>query len=125
MRARFDEAIRLAEEAFTTELGQLVSHLTERLTGQTDGKPKVFRDSAVGNLLEFFDRFRQLNIGSSEQLDALVDQARQIVQGVEPQNLRNNQSLRQHVASELAQVQSALDELLVDRPRRNILRRPR
>jgi hypothetical protein len=32
--------------------------------------------------------------------------------------------LRQTVASELAEVQSSLDALMVDRPRRNILRRP-
>jgi hypothetical protein len=31
-RARFDEAIRLAEAAFTEELARLVEHLTERLT---------------------------------------------------------------------------------------------
>jgi len=36
-----------------------------------------------------------------------------------------DQSLRQHVATELSAVQSVLDGLLVDRPRRNILRRPR
>ena len=44
----------LAEEAFTAELAKLVSHLTERLSGQEDGKPKIFRDSAVENLTEFF-----------------------------------------------------------------------
>jgi hypothetical protein len=33
--------------------------------------------------------------------------------------------LRQHVATEMSRVQSVLDGLLVDRPRRNILRRPR
>ena len=53
-----------------------------------------------------------------------MTQAEQIVQGVEPQSLRNNQVLRQTVASELAEVQSSLDALMVDRPRRNILRRP-
>ena len=62
--ARFDEAVRLAEEAFTAELAKLVSHLTERLTGQDDGKPKVFRDSAVENLNEFFSRFRTLSVHS-------------------------------------------------------------
>ena len=67
--ARFDEAVRLAEQAFTEELQDLVAHLTERLTGQTDGKPKCFRDSAVNNLTEFFQRFRQLNIRSNDQLD--------------------------------------------------------
>ena len=34
--ARFDEAIQLAEQAFIDELHQLVSHLSERLTGQVD-----------------------------------------------------------------------------------------
>jgi hypothetical protein len=52
--ARFDEAVQLAEQMFLDQLGQLVSHLAERLTGAADGKPKVFRDSAIENLEEFF-----------------------------------------------------------------------
>ncbi len=123
--ARFDDAVQLAEQAFVDELSKLVSHLTERLSGQSDGKPKVFRDSAVENLTGFFERFRDLNIGSNEQLDELVEQAQQIVQGIEPQTLRENQNLRQTFAAELTEVQSVLDDMLVDRPRRNILRRPR
>ena len=121
--ARFDEAVRLAEEAFTSELGKLVSHLTERLTGQEDGKPKVFRDSAVENLAEFFSRFKQLNIGSNQQLDELVEGAQRILRGVEPQELRDNTALRQHVASRLSAVQTLTDAMMVDRPRRNIQRR--
>ncbi len=125
VEARFDEAIRLAEAAFLDELSKLVEHLTERLTGTDDGKPKVFRDSAVENLSEFFERFRHLNVRSNQQLDELVAQAQRVVRGVEPQQLRDNQSLRQHVATQLAGVQSVVDGLLVDRPRRAILRRPR
>jgi len=123
--ARFDEAVGLAEQAFMEELQELVAHLTERLTGQADGKPKTFRDSTVANLTEFFQRFQQLNVRSNEQLDELVAQCQQIVRGVEPQSLRDSQGLRQHVTQQLAQVENALDTLLVDRPRRNILRRPR
>ncbi|HJN11219.1 MAG TPA: hypothetical protein QF564_21205 [Pirellulaceae bacterium] len=123
--SRFDEAVQLAEGAFVEELQSLVSHLTERLAGQSDGKPKVFRDSAIENLTAFFERFRELNIRSSEQLDDLVGQCQQVVSGVEPQTLRDSQVLRTSVASELSQVQNVLDDLLVDRPRRNILRRPR
>ena len=122
---RFDEAVQLAEAAFVEELQSLVSHLTERLSGQADGKPKVFRDSAIENLTQFFERFRNLNVRSNEQLDNLVSQCQQVVSGVEPQSLRDNQVLRMSVAGELSQVQSVLDDLLVDRPRRNILRRPR
>jgi hypothetical protein len=121
---RFREAVRLAEEAFTTESAKLVSHLTERLSGTEDGKPKIFRDTAIGNLTKFFERFRELNVRSNEQLDQLVADTQRVVRGVQPQNLRDNAGLRQHVATELSRVQSVLDGLLVDRPRRNILRRP-
>ena len=72
VQSRFDEAVRLAEEAFCAELAKLVGHLTERLSGQEDGKPKIFRDSAIENLTQFFQRFRALNVRSSEQLDRLV-----------------------------------------------------
>ena len=122
--SRFDEAVQLAEQAFVGELTELVEHLTERLTGRVDGKAKVFRDSTIENLIEFFRRFRQLNVRSNEDLDELVSQAQQIVQGVEPQSLRDNHVLRQTVASELSDIRSALDSLMIDRPRRNILRRP-
>lgn len=123
VRTRFDEAVQLAEQAFLDELSKLVEHLTERLSGQEDGKPKVFRDSAISNLTEFFERFRSLNVRSNEQLDDLVGQCQQVVQGIAPQNLRDNQVLRQSVAQELGEVQNVLDGLLMDRPRRNILRR--
>ena len=125
VQQRFDEAVQLAERAFMEELHNLVAHLTERLTGQSDGKPKIFRDSAVENLTEFFSRFQQLNIRSNEQLDELVGQCQQVVSGVEPQTLRENKVLRQSIVQELGDVQGVLDGLLVDRPRRNILRRPR
>jgi hypothetical protein len=122
--ARFDEAVQHAEEAFLAELTGLVSHLTERLTGQVDGRPKVFRDSAVASLTDFFQRFRHLNVRSNDQLDQLVEQAQEIIQGVQPQALRDDGVLRNTIASELSEVQDALDSLLMDRPRRRILRRP-
>ncbi len=95
------------------------------MTGQVDGKPKIFRDSAVENLSEFFERFRRLNVRSNAELEELVAQCDQVVQGVEPQSLRDNQGLRRAIAHELSKVQTSLDGLLVSRPRRNILRRPR
>ncbi len=79
--ARFDEAVQLAEQAFMEELAALVSHLTERLAGNYDGKPKTFRDTSVTNLTDFFERFRRLNVRSDEQLDELVQRAQQVVRG--------------------------------------------
>ncbi len=63
--ARFDEAVQLAEQAFTEEFSKLVSHLTERLSGNEDGKPKIFRDSVVENLRRVLWSLRHLNIRSN------------------------------------------------------------
>ena len=122
VRSRFAEAIRLAEEAFTAELSELLSHLCERLNGDRDGKPKVFRDTAVSNLTEFFSRFRSLNVGSNAELDRLVEQAQSVLRGVRPNSLRQSDGLRQHITTQLSGVQSVLDGMMVDRPRRNIMR---
>jgi len=123
VRERFENAVELAEQAFATELQRLTAHLAERLTGLHDGQPKVFRDSAVENLREFFERFRRLNIRSSPELDMLVEEAQQVITGIEPQQLRDSVRLRQMVARDFEQIQASVGEMLVDRPRRNILRR--
>jgi hypothetical protein len=123
VRARFEEAVQLAEQAFLDEFAKLVAHLTERITGTNeDGSPKVFRDSAIDNLCDFFERFRSLNVRSNDQLDALVDQAQRTVRGVAAQDLRDGPAIRQEVATQLARVQTTLDAMLVERPRRRILR---
>src|SRR4051794_31630737 len=121
--ARFEEAVQLAEQAFLDEFARLVAHLTERISGVgEDGQPRVFRDSAVENLHEFFQRFRSLNVRSNDQLDALVAEAQRAVRGVAAQDLRDGEGLRREVASQLARVQTSLDAMLVERPRRRILR---
>ena len=121
--SRFEEAVRLAEAGFVEEFARLVEHLTERVTGSNDdGSPKVFRESAVGNLVDFFGRFRELSVRSNAQLDALVEEAQRAVRGVAAQDLRDSEGLRRRVAAQLSQVRTSLDALLVDRPRRRILR---
>jgi hypothetical protein len=121
--ARFDEAVQLAEQAFLEEFARLVAHLTERIGGVgEDGQPRVFRDSAVENLAGFFARFRELNVRSNDQLDALVAEAQRAVRGVGAQDLRDAGGLRQAVATQLTRVRTSLDAMLVERPRRRIIR---
>ena len=87
-----------------------------------DGEKKIFRDSAITNLTEFFERFKRLNVRSNADLDRLVETAQRTLSGVDPHIVRNSASLRQHINTELSTVQSVLDQMLVDQPRRRILR---
>ena len=120
---KFEQAVELAEQGFVEEFNKLVSHLTERLT-DTDCERKIFRDSSLESLREFFQRFRQMRLGgrAEQQLEELVAQAQQIVSGVVSQDLRDSSSLRQSVASDLARVGTELEGMMVARPRRKIVR---
>jgi hypothetical protein len=119
--ARFEEAVELAERAFAAEFEKLLAHLTERLAGE-NGEQRVFRDSAVGNLAEFFERFKRLNVRSNPDLDALVEQAQRLVQGVTPQALRADAGLRERVAAGMARVRESVGGLIVAAPRRRVVR---
>lgn len=120
--ARFDEAVSMAEESFTSELSKLVSHLTEQLTGHDEetGKPKVFRASAVENLKSFFDRFQTLSIHSNPELDALVEAAKRTVERVDPTALRKDEAARKSISGSMAEVAARLDSMMVNRPTRAI-----
>jgi hypothetical protein len=122
VEARFEEAVRLAEQAFAAEFARLLSHLTERLGEGENGERRVFRDSAVSNLRSFFERFTHLNVRSSPELDALVEEARRLVQGMAPQDLRDDGGLRRHVGQEMTRVQAQVEALITDAPRRRLVR---
>jgi hypothetical protein len=120
VRERFENAVELAEQAFAAELQRLSAHLAERPTGLHDGQLKVFRDSAVENLREFFERFRRLNIRSSPELNMQVEEAQQVITGIEPQQLRDSVRLRQMVSRDFEQIQASVGEMLVGMPRKAI-----
>jgi hypothetical protein len=120
IRRRFEEAVRLAEQSFLQEFSQMIGRLAERLQPGPDGKAKKFQDTSVQNLRDFFDRFRQLNIGSNDQLDALVQDAQRALKGVEPQSLRKDVQQRQTVGESMQQIFGRLTEMLVDKPARKI-----
>jgi hypothetical protein len=120
--ARFEEAVKLAEQAFATEFARLLAHLAERLSGGEGGERRVFRDSAVTNLTEFFERFRHLNVSSGAELDGLVEKAQELVKGVEPQQLRDNAALRSEIAAKMAEVRTGVEALITDVPRRRLVR---
>ncbi len=101
----------------------MVDHLVERLTGTDDGRPKVLRESVVTNFDDFFAKFRNLNIGSSVELEQVVERVRRIVSGATTESLRSDMSLRDRISTGLVTVQSTLDTLMTNRPRRNLIRR--
>lgn len=120
---QFEAAVRETEQEFIKQFEGLLGHLAERLTPDpVTGEAKTFQKTSLTNLHDFFDRFRSLSIGSNDRLDTLVTEAQDIVSGLNPKSLRSNQFLRESIADKLSSVRDTLDGMIIDRPRRRILR---
>lgn len=114
------QASKEAVEALRARFAACVDHMADRLSGEEDGKPKIFRDSLVGNLHEFLDAFQGLNVCGDKDLEALVAKARGAVKGVSADDLRKQENVREHVASAMASITEKLDAMMVERPTRKV-----
>lgn len=121
IQQRFESAVVMAENAFAEQLQEMVEHLIERLTDEPGGEKKVFRNAAVENFKDFYENFRRMNVRSNAQLEGLIQQANDLVSGVDVKELRANKNLRQDLSQQMSQVKTALDSLITNAPRRRII----
>jgi len=122
-RERWADTFASAEEEVKQALRQayrdLVAHLADRLAPTADGKKRRLHESAVKNLTEFLDLFDKRNVLNDSELQALVEQAKRILNGGGSANaLRSNDSLREFVAEQLEEIKGSLDSLITEGPRR-------
>jgi hypothetical protein len=121
-RVKAEEALKVATEGITallaTEAKHLSEHLIDRLTPDADGEAKQIRKGSVNGITEFLSTFHLRNIGTSEELDAQVEKIKRLMTGVDVVDLRGNETLRNDVAKGFKEVASALDALIVDKPKR-------
>lgn len=119
-KAALEEAVRMAEQAFLTQFADLVTNLHERLTPSPDGTKKVFHASTVDNITDFIQRFQKLHIGGSDQLEKLVKDAKGLLAGVNPNDIRNAPALQKEIAAGMGAIQEKLGALTTIKPRRKI-----
>jgi hypothetical protein len=116
----FADAGQQITEALRVGFAELIAHATERLTVEPGAKPKVFRESLIGNIQEFIQTFENRNIMQDVELAALVGKAKAILLGVSPQKLRDYASVRQNTLTQFAAIQTTLDGLITERASRRI-----
>jgi hypothetical protein len=121
VQQRFEAAVVMAENAFAEQLQEMISHLIERLTDEPDGTKKTFKASAIENFKEFYENFRRMNVRSNAQLENLIQQANDIVAGVDVTALRKNTNLRQNLSNQMQTVKTTLDTMITNAPRRRVV----
>jgi hypothetical protein len=120
LKAHFTEAIALTELAMHQELQGLVSHLLDRLAPGDDGKPKTLAKTALANFDEFFKRFEETDIGASDELKAVVEQARQAMSGTDVKSLKADAKVRESLTKQIGELKTALEAQIVAKPKRAI-----
>ena len=115
------EEIKLA---LRSSFAELVYHAADRLRVGPDRKKMVFRDSLVQKLEQFFQYFNQLNIVNDGELAGLVERARAVMKGVAPQELRDDDSLREQVRHTMQVIKDTMDGGMMLRPTRRLILDP-
>lgn len=118
LKERFEEAQEEIVGALRQNFAEIVSAMVDRLKTAPGEKPKIFRDSLVENFKEFFETFNQRNLMDDKELSAVVEQAKGLLNGVEPSTLRESAKMRERVAEDMAKVKASLDTMIAERPGR-------
>lgn len=119
LEAKFEEAGEEILQALRSGFAGLIDHAVDRLKTEPGAKPKIFRDTLLGNITEFLDTFSARNLMNDTELGALVERARGIVTGISPQNLRESEALRERTLAKFQEVREAVGAMITERPARS------
>lgn len=121
MAATVQHATEEITQLLRTEAQGLMTHMLDRLTPGEDGKPKVFRDSLVKNAAEFLRTFDARNVVDDAELSKVMGQVRSMLEGVDAEQLRKQEGLRESIRAQVGQIKLQLDGMVVAKPKRNVL----
>ena len=108
------------KQVMRANMADLVDHLSERLQKKPDGSQKIFRDSLIGNVKEFLATFQARNIVDDNDLAVLVARAGELLEGVDSNDLRTNDQMRNYISDGFTAIKTELDTMLIAKPARVI-----
>lgn len=118
--AEWAGAAEQIRNALRVGMADLVEHMIERLSSDSDGKAKVFRNTLVENFNEFASLFTARNLTNDTELAALVEKAQKVMSGIDAAALRSDADIKSRVAQGFAEIKANLDTMVVNRPARAI-----
>lgn len=110
--ARMAEAYDEVRLVLRDSLRRLTAEIASKLEPDLDGSPKVFRNSILSGLGEFLENFDIRNVTDDDELSAVVAQLKQLTNGVDAKSLRDMDSLRESIATEMAEATARLDGMV-------------
>lgn len=118
--ALWKDANEACQQLLRQNMGEMVDKLVDKLTPGEDGKKKIFRNTAITNIQEFLSTFDMRNVTDDAKLKAIVDKARALLSGVDPEQLRTEEGLRDAVRNGFEKIQSSMSGMIEVKPKRAI-----
>ena len=112
---RIQHSISLLENEFLKDMAEVVESLVKGLSKTEGGKRKSLRNTSVAKLNAFFSRVNELNVGSSGQINSLIDRARDAMAGRQLTDLKNDDSIRDDVKDQLEKLKTEVDLMIETR----------
>lgn len=106
--------------AMRVGMQQLVEHMVDRLTPDSDGKVKRFNKSIVKNFTEFFRTFELKNVTDDTELASIVTKAKAAMAGVDVDMIRKDEAIRNAISQQFAMLKEQLQPMTVERGTRDI-----
>jgi hypothetical protein len=116
--ASMADAAEEIRQALRGSLLELVATMRDRLN-TPDGKPRIFAP-ACKNLGSFLADFKFRNVANDSELQALVEQAKAMMDGAAPEALKDNEALRAAVRGGMDELAAKLKTMVVAKPSRKI-----
>ena len=114
------QATEEVQQVLRAAMADLVDHMVERLSPDANGRRRIFRNSLFDNTTDFLDTFDARNIADDAELKTLVGRAKDLLKGVDPEILRDDEAARSRIQAGMAEIKETLDKLVVERPGRMI-----
>ena len=119
-----EEQFKVASEEITKlmreTLYKLVSSLQEKLEPTEEGKRRVVKQNGLNKMQAFFDIFDLKNVTNDVQLDALVRQARELLDGTTAERIRSDEELSTKIHDGMQDITTKLVALIGEEPGRMI-----
>jgi hypothetical protein len=117
LQNKFKEAQEEILATLRAQYQQLIQHALDKLTPEA-GKKVVIKDALIGNFQEFFETFEAKNLMEDDELEELVEKAKELLKNVTGDGLRKDTKLKTQIAASFTKVKKQIDKLVVDAPSR-------
>ncbi len=119
LEKRMHDCTETITQTLRQSFAKLISHATEIIKPNKDGKQKRWKDASFDNITQFISVFNHRNITNDVELENLVKRAQDVLAQIEdPQKMKKDKDLLKFVDKSFKTINKELETMIVTNPSR-------